>query len=72
MTVPVVLVGVPVNVAVIVDRPRTIGRHEDTSFDLAHHLVDIRRSGLEIDIGHAVDGGAAPRGRAEIRDTLDA
>ena len=47
-------------VATVVDRPGHVGLHEDAIFDTGDQFVDRGPTGLDVEVGHAVDGRPVP------------
>src|SRR5438105_14745084 len=56
-------------VAAVVDRPRIICLHKNAAVDLRDELLEGGRTGLDIEIGHAIDRRAIPVAGARIGHT---
>ncbi len=59
-------------VACVVDRPGAVVGHQHPALDTGHQLREALVAGLQVEIGHAVDGRAVPTAGAAVGDALQA
>ena len=58
-------------IARVVDGPRAVGLHIDTTFYRGKHLCQTGVARLQVEIGHAIDGGAVPATGAGVGDSWE-
>ncbi len=58
-------------VAAVIDRPRVVGVHVHAVFDRGDELVDRCITGLDVEVGHAVNRWSVPTGGSRVRHALE-